>query len=240
MLFDLRSRGRRRTVQTIYIGLAALIGLGLIGFGVGTGSGGGGIFGAFSNSSSSNPQSSIANQQTKAAVKRTQQHPTSAAAWSQLINARFSAANSTGYNSNTNTYTTAGKQQLALVTPGLAALRQADEQARLRHRDARRALLRPARPVQGRRDHLAGGHPVQPRQRPWPGMRDPHVLRRQEHARCPARRGPGPRQDPQGPAQDDQDPARGGQDEPLSRRPVLLTRPRPRARSGRLGVDRSG
>ena len=115
MLFDLRSRGRRRTVQTLYIGLAVLIGLGLIGFGVGTGSGGGGIFGAFSNSSS-NPQSSIANQQTKAAVKQTQQHPTSAAAWSQLVNARFSAANSTGYDSNTNTYTTAGKQQLALVT----------------------------------------------------------------------------------------------------------------------------
>ena len=46
MLFDLRGRGRRRTVRILYIGLAVLIGLGLVGFGVGTGFGGGGIFSA--------------------------------------------------------------------------------------------------------------------------------------------------------------------------------------------------
>jgi hypothetical protein len=39
MLFDLRSRGRRRTVQAVYLGLAVLMGGGLILFGVGTGSG---------------------------------------------------------------------------------------------------------------------------------------------------------------------------------------------------------
>ena len=43
MLFDLRGRGRRRTVRVIYIGLALLIGIGLVGFGVGGGFGGGGI-----------------------------------------------------------------------------------------------------------------------------------------------------------------------------------------------------
>ncbi len=43
MLFDLRGRGRRRTVRVIYIGLAVLIGVGLVGFGVGGGFGGGGI-----------------------------------------------------------------------------------------------------------------------------------------------------------------------------------------------------
>ena len=43
MLFDLRGRGRRRLVQVIYIGLAGLIGLGLIGFGIGGGFGGGGL-----------------------------------------------------------------------------------------------------------------------------------------------------------------------------------------------------
>ena len=43
MLFDLRGRGRRRTVRVIYIGLALLIGVGLVGFGVGGGFGGGGI-----------------------------------------------------------------------------------------------------------------------------------------------------------------------------------------------------
>ena len=35
MLFDLRGRGRRRTVQAIYLGLAILLGGGLIFFGVG-------------------------------------------------------------------------------------------------------------------------------------------------------------------------------------------------------------
>ena len=48
MLFDLRGRGRRRTVKTIYIGLAVLIGVGLVGFGVGGGLGGGGILNATS------------------------------------------------------------------------------------------------------------------------------------------------------------------------------------------------
>ncbi|HZO76628.1 MAG TPA: hypothetical protein VFB39_01190, partial [Solirubrobacteraceae bacterium] len=52
MLFDLRARGRRRTVQTVYLGLAILIGAGLVLFGVGTGTGGGGLFGAFTNGSS--------------------------------------------------------------------------------------------------------------------------------------------------------------------------------------------
>jgi len=32
MLFDLRGRGRRRTVQTLYVGLALLMGVGLVGF----------------------------------------------------------------------------------------------------------------------------------------------------------------------------------------------------------------
>ncbi len=39
MLFDLRSRGRRRTVQFVYLGLAILLGGGLVLFGVGAGNG---------------------------------------------------------------------------------------------------------------------------------------------------------------------------------------------------------
>jgi tetratricopeptide (TPR) repeat protein len=41
MLFDLRGRGRRRTVQVIYLGLAVLMGGGLIFFGIGGGTNGG-------------------------------------------------------------------------------------------------------------------------------------------------------------------------------------------------------
>jgi hypothetical protein len=116
MLFDLRSRGRRRTVQVLYIGLAILIGSGLILFGVGTGTGGGGLFGALTGGNSSSNGNSAVNSATKKAIANTKAHPGSAAAWAALINDRFSAANSIGYNSNTNTYTSAGEQQLTLAT----------------------------------------------------------------------------------------------------------------------------
>ena len=57
MLFDLRSRGRRRTVQVVYLGLAVLMGGGLVLFGVGTGNGVGGLLNAFSGNGSGNAQS---------------------------------------------------------------------------------------------------------------------------------------------------------------------------------------
>jgi hypothetical protein len=117
MLFDLRSRGRRRTVQVIYIGLAVLIGSGLILFGVGTGSGGGGLFGAFTGSNShTGANSSAVTSQVKNALAQTRKNPSSARAWSNLVAARFSAANSVGYDSTSGTYTKAGKQQLQLLT----------------------------------------------------------------------------------------------------------------------------
>jgi hypothetical protein len=49
MLFDLRSRRRRRVVKTVYLFLAVLIGLGLVGFGIGTGGNFGGILNAAGN-----------------------------------------------------------------------------------------------------------------------------------------------------------------------------------------------
>ena len=48
MLFDLRGRGRRTTVRVVYMGLALLLGIGLVGFGIGGGFGGGGILNAAS------------------------------------------------------------------------------------------------------------------------------------------------------------------------------------------------
>jgi hypothetical protein len=53
MLFDLRSRGRRRTVQAVYLTLAILMGGGLVLFGVGAGNGIGGLLNAFTGNSSS-------------------------------------------------------------------------------------------------------------------------------------------------------------------------------------------
>ncbi len=120
MLFDLRSRGRRRTVQVVYIGLAILIGAGLVLFGVGTGSSGGGLFGGLTGSGSSNSGNAAVTSQIKSALARTKKTPSSASAWASLVNARQSAANSVGYDSTTSTYTSSGKQQLRLLTDAYA------------------------------------------------------------------------------------------------------------------------
>jgi hypothetical protein len=114
MLFDLRSRGRRRTVQAVYLGLAVLMGGGLVLFGVGTGSGIGGLLNAFTGSGS-NQQSSIISQQEKTALRETKANPNSAPAWAALVTARWEAASGNGYNSSTQTYTKAGKRELAGV-----------------------------------------------------------------------------------------------------------------------------
>jgi hypothetical protein len=115
MLFDLRSRGRRRTVQAVYLGLAILLGGGLVLFGVGTGSGNGGLLNAFSGGGSNN-QSSIISSAEKAALKQTQKNPSDPAAWAALETARYQNASSSGFSTATNTYTDAGKKELAKAT----------------------------------------------------------------------------------------------------------------------------
>jgi len=120
MLFDLRARGRRRTVQVVYVGLALLFLLGFVGFGVGVGGGGGGIFNALTENGGSNSASFAA--KVAAAQKRTQQHPTQPAAWAALIEAQFHQASepeyfhtSAGGASETEAYTAKGKALLAKI-----------------------------------------------------------------------------------------------------------------------------
>jgi hypothetical protein len=116
MLFDLRSRGRRRTVQGVYLGLAILMGGGLVLFGVGAGNGLGGLLNAFNNSGSSSGQTQAVSQQEKAAITATQTAPNNPAAWSQLLQARWTTAGQGGdYNANTSTFTAAGKNELNLA-----------------------------------------------------------------------------------------------------------------------------
>lgn len=115
MLFDLRSRGRRRTVQAVYLMLAILMGGGLILFGVGTGSGFGGLLNAFTGSGSNN-QGQVLSQQEEAALKQTRLHPNSSAAWAALVQARYQNASSNGYDSTTSTYTAEGKKELGRAT----------------------------------------------------------------------------------------------------------------------------
>lgn len=107
MLFDLRGRGRRRTVQMIYLGLALLMGVGLVGFGVGGGVGGGGILSSLNGSegsSSANFSSKIKKYQ-----KLAQQQPSSVYAWEQLTLAQLHEGGSEAYVAN-NKLTSKGKE----------------------------------------------------------------------------------------------------------------------------------
>ena len=117
MLFDLRSRGRRRTVQAIYLGLAVLMGGGLVLFGVGAGNGLGGILNAFTGNGSGSAQTQVINQAEKDALKQTKLHPTNATAWGSLLQARWtSAGQGSNYNSTTTTFTASGKKELAAAS----------------------------------------------------------------------------------------------------------------------------
>jgi hypothetical protein len=115
MLFDLRSRGRRRTVQGVYLALALLMGLGLVLFGVGAGNGIGGLLNAFTGNGSGNSQHQVVSQQEQNALKAVKAHPNSAAAWGSLIQARWSAAGNE-FNTATGSFTPAGKRELAGLT----------------------------------------------------------------------------------------------------------------------------
>jgi hypothetical protein len=90
MLFDLRSRGRRRAVQGIYLGLAVLMAGGLILFGVGTGTGGGGLLNAFNGGGSNQKQ--VISQEERKALAQIKANPNNAAAWGSLLQARWISA----------------------------------------------------------------------------------------------------------------------------------------------------
>jgi hypothetical protein len=117
MLFDLRSRGRRRTVQGVYLGLAILMGGGLVLFGVGAGNGLGGLLNAFTGNGSGSNQGAVVSSQEKTALTAIKANPNSTAAWSQLIQARWSSAGQgSNYNVATGTFTATGRQKLAGTT----------------------------------------------------------------------------------------------------------------------------
>jgi hypothetical protein len=98
MLFDLRGRGRRRTVQVIYLGLALLLGGGLVLFGIG-GDVQGGLFDAFRENSGS--ASEQIEKRRDDAAKRANTNPSDPAVWAGLAEAEFQlAGQSEGYNQN--------------------------------------------------------------------------------------------------------------------------------------------
>ena len=113
MLFDLRSRGRRRTVQTVYLFLALILGGGLVLFGVGAGNGFGGILNAFTGNGSGGAQKQVISQQEKDALRATSLRPNDPSGWAQLVQARWtSAGQGNNYNTTTGTFTATGKKEL--------------------------------------------------------------------------------------------------------------------------------
>ncbi len=112
MLFDLRGRHRRRAVKVIYIGLALLIGGGLILFGVGAGSGGGGLGTALTENNGSNSASFAS--QIKKYEKQAQRQPSDVTVWEKLTLAQLHEAGGEAYvSTSTGTVTTKGKELFA-------------------------------------------------------------------------------------------------------------------------------
>ncbi len=99
MLFDLRGRGRRRTVRIVYSGLALLFFLGFVGFGVGS-FGGGGVAELFGGKGGGGGGENYG-AQVKAAKKLTVTQPNNPAAWGGLIHATLLQAGSGENYSNT-------------------------------------------------------------------------------------------------------------------------------------------
>jgi hypothetical protein len=117
MLFDLRSRGRRRTVQVVYLGLAILIGGGLVLFGVGAGNGLGGLLNGLNGGGSTSGQKAVVSQQEENAIKQTQQNPNDPQAWGNLLQARWtSAGQGANFNASTGQFTKSGLTELGLAT----------------------------------------------------------------------------------------------------------------------------
>jgi hypothetical protein len=111
MLFDLRGRGRRRTIQVIYASLALLMGGGLVFFGIG-GETSGGLFDAFQSESRVSADKTLENR-LETLEERTQRNPRDQRAWSELARLRIQIAG-TGENFDqvNQVYTDKGKDEL--------------------------------------------------------------------------------------------------------------------------------
>ena len=114
MLFDLRGRGRRRTVKIVYITLALLMGGGLVLFGIGGGGAmQGGLVDAITGSSGGDTGTARFDQREREAAAKTRTNPQDAAAWAALARARVQSAGvGDNFDPNAASYTESGKAKL--------------------------------------------------------------------------------------------------------------------------------
>jgi hypothetical protein len=112
MLFDLRARGRRRTVKVVYSGLAVLLFIGLVFLGVGSVGGGSFLEGAGRGGGGGGGANFAA--RTAKAKKQVKKSPRDPVAWATLTEAQLrEATGGENYNAATESYTAQGKQHLA-------------------------------------------------------------------------------------------------------------------------------
>ena len=97
----------------MYLGLALLMGGGLVLFGVGAGNGIGGILNAFTGQGSGGAQKQAVSAQEQQALRETRLNPNDPQGWYSLVQARWASAGSgSDYNPSTGAFTAAGKQEL--------------------------------------------------------------------------------------------------------------------------------
>ncbi|WP_205696261.1 hypothetical protein [Conexibacter sp. SYSU D00693] len=112
MLFDLRGRGRRRTVKVVYSGLALLMGGGLVLFGIG-GDVQGGLFDAFREDQQQGQGDKAFEERLERTEKRADTDPRNAAVWAELARLRYQEAGlGENFDQATGTFTDDGRDEL--------------------------------------------------------------------------------------------------------------------------------
>jgi tetratricopeptide (TPR) repeat protein len=113
MLFDLRGRGRRRTVKIVYVTLAFLMGGGLVFFGIGGDVSGGLVDAITERTGSVDDTTKRLQERERAATRRAQADPENAELWAAVARARFNLAGvGDNLDQETGAYTAAGRRVL--------------------------------------------------------------------------------------------------------------------------------
>ena len=113
MLFDLRGRGRRRTVKIVYVTLAFLLGGGLVLFGIGGDVSGGLVDAITERNAGGGDGTDRFIQRERDAAAKTRANPQDAAAWAELARARVQIAGiGENFDPNQNAYTDSGREKL--------------------------------------------------------------------------------------------------------------------------------
>jgi hypothetical protein len=116
MLFDLRARGRRRTVQGIYLMLAVLMGGGLVLFGIGGATSGGLVDAITGGGGGGGGGGASMQKRVDQAQKQVRTAPADKAAWAALARAEYQLAGTgENFDQTTNTFTAKGRRQLSVA-----------------------------------------------------------------------------------------------------------------------------